>query len=450
MPIDTSIYSSLLRAPKSVADYDAEAQQRQQNALALQQGRQSLAMGQMKADEYTRGVQEQQQIRNALQGLGGAASDEQRIAALKGTGLPGGFAQADALEKTQQERLKTKASIGKTEAETAKDRAAIADAAIKRYRGALDFIDTPEGAARWMAAQYQDPSLAQHMSSMGPLDQVLQRIPSDPQGFQQWRQQAGMGMENYSRKLQEDAKIAETGRSNQARESIQVRGQDRQSADNAASRAVQMRGQNLTDARSREANTAAMSKPFEVTGPDGSPMLVRQDKAGNITPVAGYGPKAAADKPLTEGQAKAVAFAARMQASNKIINDLEEAGTSASIPGARAGYGVGKLINIASPESQQKLEQAKRDFINAILRRESGAVISDAEFANAEQQYFPQIGEGAAVRKQKAENRRIALDGMREDVPASRRPRIDEIAGGAKSPTGTAPTGNDPLGLRGK
>jgi hypothetical protein len=269
MPIDTSIYSSLLRPPKSVADYDAEAQGRQQNALALQQGRQQLMMGQMKADEYTRGLQEQQQIRNALAGLGREATDEQRIQTLKGTGLPGGFAQADALEKTLQERKKTGADVSYKEAQTAKERAAVADAAIKRYRGALDFIDTPEGAARWMAAQYQDPTLAEHMQSMGPLDQVLQRIPSDPQGFQQWRQQAGMGMENYAKKLQADATIAETGRHNKAGEGIQIRGQDRQSADNAAARAVQMRGQNLVDARSRDAT--AMSAANK-TAADGKPL----------------------------------------------------------------------------------------------------------------------------------------------------------------------------------
>ena len=39
---------------------------------------------------------------------------------------------------------------------------------------------------------------------------------------------------------------------------------------------------------------------------------------------------------------------------------------------------------------RQKYEQAQRDWVNANLRKESGAVISDSEFANASKQYFPQ------------------------------------------------------------
>jgi hypothetical protein len=57
-------------------------------------------------------------------------------------------------------------------------------------------------------------------------------------------------------------------------------------------------------------------------------------------------------------------------------------------------------------------DQAKRDFINAILRRESGAVISEEEFANAEQQYFPQPGDGPEVIAQKRANRENAIRGI--------------------------------------
>jgi hypothetical protein len=59
----------------------------------------------------------------------------------------------------------------------------------------------------------------------------------------------------------------------------------------AANRGVTLRGQNLTDSRSRESTAVSLSKPFEVTAPDGSKVLVQQDKAGNIKPVEGYTPK---------------------------------------------------------------------------------------------------------------------------------------------------------------
>ena len=125
------------------------------------------------------------------------------------------------------------------------------------------------------------------------------------------------------------------------------------------------------------------------------------------------------DKPLTEGQAKAVAFASRMENSISIVDNLAAGGVNKSIPGSRAGYGVGSAINMMQPEARQQLDQAKRDFINANLRRESGAVISDPEFSNAELQYFPQPGDGPKVIAQKATNRKIALEGMKADIPAN-------------------------------
>lgn len=71
MGIDTSIYQNLLRTPKSVAEYDAEAQQGQQNKLLLQMNRQ-------KADEYTRGVDRTNKLTGLLGSFkpGMSASDQ--------------------------------------------------------------------------------------------------------------------------------------------------------------------------------------------------------------------------------------------------------------------------------------------------------------------------------------------------------------------------------------
>ncbi len=49
------------------------------------------------------------------------------------------------------------------------------------------------------------------------------------------------------------------------------------------------------------------------------------------------------------------------------------------------------------PEDRKLLEQAERNFVNAVLRRESGAAISPEEFVSAEKQYFAQRGDGDAV-----------------------------------------------------
>lgn len=142
------------------------------------------------------------------------------------------------------------------------------------------------------------------------------------------------------------------------------------------------------------------------------------------------------EKPLTDAQAKAALFGTRMQEANKIFDNLAKEGTTTSIPGSRAGLGIGATINAISPESQQMLDQAKRDFINAVLRRESGAVISDSEFANAERQYFPQIGDSKAVIAQKKKNREVAQRGVMVEVPGNRREAINqEITGQQSGPS---------------
>lgn len=114
--------------------------------------------------------------------------------------------------------------------------------------------------------------------------------------------------------------------------------------------------------------------------------------------------------PLTVDQGKNTGFILRMDESNKTLNELEDQGTS--LWNKTAGK-IPVVGNYMVSEKSQKYDQAKRDFINAVLRRESGAVISPEEFANAEQQYFPQPGDGPEVVAQKKRNREVTMEGVR-------------------------------------
>ena len=154
-------------------------------------------------------------------------------------------------------------------------------------------------------------------------------------------------------------------------------------------------------------------------------VMPARDMQGN--PIEGAG------KPMTDSQAKAALFGSRMQASDSVLGDLAKAGITKSLPGAGMGFGVGNVLNVVSPESQQRLNQAKLDFLSATLRRESGAVISDQEMKKGDQQYFPQIGDSPGVIEQKARNRAIAIRGVQAEVPAQHKKTIDSIigAGGA-------------------
>jgi ATP-dependent helicase YprA (DUF1998 family) len=117
----------------------------------------------------------------------------------------------------------------------------------------------------------------------------------------------------------------------------------------------------------------------------------------------------AADKPLTGAQHLAFGYGTRMQQANNIIVGLEESGFSPSkLQGA--------LPNFFKSQSQQQFEQAQRNFINATLRRESGAAIAESEFESAEKQYFPQPGDKQETLEQKAENRDLIISNMLKEA----------------------------------
>ena len=140
-----------------------------------------------------------------------------------------------------------------------------------------------------------------------------------------------------------------------------------------------------------------------------------------------------------------------MESSNKVLESLAADGTTTSTPGSRAGYGIGAVMNTMSSAKQQQLLQAKRDFVNAVLRRESGAVIADSEFDNAEKQYFPQVGDSPEVQKQKGNNRAIAIRGVQAEVPKAQRGILREIQDGKTGSWGDsepAPGGGKSVNFR--
>ena len=164
---------------------------------------------------------------------------------------------------------------------------------------------------------------------------------------------------------------------------------------------------------------------------------------GEASPVMGEGGAQlqgkSTEKPMTEGQAKANLFGTRMQEADKILTDMTGQYSPAMLNAKSAAEGLpligglaGMAANMASSEQLQMADQAQRDFINAVLRRESGAVINDGEFANAKKQYFPQPGDGPDVIRQKAANRRRATELMLAEVPNQHR------AGQAKPAAGVS------------
>jgi len=274
---NATLFQQYLQPVRSMADYAADLDKAEGTQLLLQGQRRQNELSALTADQTRQTMASSAADRNALQSLAATwradTTVDQHVASLRNSGRLALMQLADALEKQGLEKQKTGAEVSE---KTSK----VMDETIKRYRGALDYIDTPEGAARWLQAQYADPVLKDHMQALGPYEQAVKRIPTDPKLFQSWRSKAGMGMEKFMEHQRLQAQQAEVARHNKSSEGIQVR------------------GQNMVDARAKEGNSL---KDAEIQAGGKPPPGYRWKGEGTLEAIPG-GP---GDK-LPESQQKQV------------------------------------------------------------------------------------------------------------------------------------------------
>lgn len=206
------------------------------------------------------------------------------------------------------------------------------------------------------------------------------------------------------------------------------------------SNATQVRGQNLVNARAVDANGIAQSaaRTQVVEGPDGFVLIDKGTGLARPAATMNGAQVQGKNNGLNDVQSKALLFGSRMQAAEKVLGDMALQGTVRPsvmknvverIP--LVGGAAGAAANNLSSPQQQKVEQAQRDFINAVLRRESGAAIAESEFENARKQYFPAVGDSDAVIAQKSQNRQLATKGILAEVPPKQRNSLDPGAADA-------------------
>lgn len=130
-----------------------------------------------------------------------------------------------------------------------------------------------------------------------------------------------------------------------------------------------------------------------------------------VQPTAGLTlPKSTTDgKAPSKDQFDAALFGKRMQQSGAIMDDLAAGGYDRTTN----GQGLQSLLpETAKGDDLKSQDQAERNFVNAVLRRESGAAISASEFDSASKQYFPRTGDTQDVLAQKQQNRQQAVAGF--------------------------------------
>lgn len=194
---------------------------------------------------------------------------------------------------------------------------------------------------------------------------------------------------------------------------------------------VTMRGQDLVNARAKEAAAAGKA-----------PAGYRFNAEGNLEAIPG-GP-AEKDKALTEKQANATKFGARMTASAKLIEGLEKAGVNSAQVGTKLADS-GWTNWMASDQGQQ-YNQAARDWLSANLRDESGAAIGILEENKDYRKFFPQIGDSKAVIAQKAEARKVAERAMMVEAGPGAK-KIEGIVNPGKKAAAPSATGGKTISM---
>ena len=174
---------------------------------------------------------------------------------------------------------------------------------------------------------------------------------------------------------------------------------------------------------------------FMMQGGVNKGMTFASDGKGGFTLTQGG---ATVGKPKTEGQANATGFWNRVAIANTDLEKLENQGTKfgANLLSALP-FGMG---NIAQTPEFQLYSQSQEDWINAVLRDESGAAIGPEEFDSAKTQYFPQVGDGPEVIAQKKRNRKTkelglwTKSGQETDFPTGY--KIPSAGSGSGMPSG--------------
>lgn len=176
-------------------------------------------------------------------------------------------------------------------------------------------------------------------------------------------------------------------------------------------------GQQFRPATSQEAGGyGAAAGQF---GPDGrfypinppSGLAIETGPDGQMRVVQGAGAGSAAGKPFTEGQSKDNVYATRAEGSLAALDPIAGALTSRS---ERAAEGVPfGLARGMQSDDFQLAKNAGDEFLQAILRKDTGAAITPDEQALYGVTYLPQPGDGAAVIAQKQEARRRAVEAIK-------------------------------------
>lgn len=187
-------------------------------------------------------------------------------------------------------------------------------------------------------------------------------------------------------------------------------------------------------------NVDVVNKVLEATGTPAPIRATETQLPSGATVISAGGrievlppPKPVEGKDLTEGQANAAGFAARMVYNENLINNVTSGNYK---PGGLFEFGF--TPERLKSDDRKTYEAAKENWIAANLRKESGAAIGEKEYADADRQYFPQPGDSQKQVQEKMSRRKIAERAMRSAIGKNSEFYINQIIGGAQPQSGAA------------
>ena len=154
--VDVSQPINMLSA---VRQLQAQGQQQQMNALAMQKAQQEMA--------------ESDAFRNALN----------KYDYMTPEGMANIVKESPTLGLGLQ---KTVSSLTANQTQADLNRQKLFDAKNKAYMGLAANIQTPDQAKNFLQGMYADPVVGPSLQALQPLDHVLEHIPSDPEGFKRF------------------------------------------------------------------------------------------------------------------------------------------------------------------------------------------------------------------------------------------------------------------------
>lgn len=164
------------------------------------------------------------------------------------------------------------------------------------------------------------------------------------------------------------------------------------------------------------------------TGPDGQ---LRVTEGPGVTGNAG--------KPFTEAQSKDNVYSTRARGALSVLEPVASNLTDrASIAAEYVPFGLARGVQ---GDQYQVARQSADEFLQAILRKDTGAAITNGEMASYGTTYLPQPGDGAAVLVAKADARKRAVAALESGMsPAQMLARDSALVKAARESAGATTT----------